>query len=122
MKLVIRPVACGDVEAVMELAVLAWEPVFASFRHILGQEIVPILYPDWRQRQRDAVAQVCADGAAFTVLIAEVDGAVVGFIAYAVDRSDNSPAYMRELLGRSQALLPQCQHVPSGVAVSIEHQ
>src|SRR5262245_53564659 len=35
---------------------------------------------------------------------------------------DNSPAYKRELLGRSQRVLPHSQHVPSGVAVSIEHQ
>src|SRR5262249_40939899 len=42
------------------------------------------------QRQRDAVARVCTDGAGFTVLVAQVDGAVVGFIAYAVDPSEQT--------------------------------
>jgi len=90
MELLIRSVASEDVAALMELAVLAWEPVFASFRHILGPEIYPILYPNWRQRQREAVARVCTDGAGFTVLVAEVDGAAVGFIAYAVDPSERT--------------------------------
>ena len=33
---------------------------------------------------------------------------------------DNSPGYIRELLGRSQALLPQCQNVQARVQVSVE--
>jgi ribosomal protein S18 acetylase RimI-like enzyme len=74
--------ASEEVAAVAELAVLAWEPVFASFRHILGPEIYPLVYPNWQQQQREGVVGVCSDGARFTVLVAEVDGAVVGFIAY----------------------------------------
>ncbi len=85
MDLKIRPLASGDVEALMELAVLAWEPVFASFRHILGPAIFPLQYPDWPQQQRDQVARVCADSSGMTVLVAEVDGAVMGFIAYELD-------------------------------------
>ena len=90
MHLVIRPAASEDVEALMDLAVRAWEPVFASFRDVLGPEIYPILYPDWRRRQRDTVAEVCADNSGFTVLVAEVDGAVTGFIAYGVDMAERS--------------------------------
>jgi ribosomal protein S18 acetylase RimI-like enzyme len=74
-----------EVVALGELAVLAWEPVFASFRRLLGPEIYPIVYPNWRQQQREGVVGVCSDTARFTVLVAEVDGAAVGFIAYEVD-------------------------------------
>jgi GNAT superfamily N-acetyltransferase len=85
MNLRIRLMASGEVAVLGELAVLAWEPVFASFRHILGPEIYPIVYPNWQQQQREGVVGVCSDSARFTVLVAEVDGAVVGFIAYEVD-------------------------------------
>jgi ribosomal protein S18 acetylase RimI-like enzyme len=111
MNLRIRPVSSGDVEALMELSVLAWEPVFASFRHILGPEIYPILYPDWRQRQRDSVAEVCADGAGLTVLVAEVDGVVAGFIAYELD--------MVEKTGEVDLLAVHPDHQNHGIGTAL---
>jgi GNAT superfamily N-acetyltransferase len=85
MNLSIRPLASDEIVALGELSVLAWEPVFASFRHILGPDIYPLVYPNWQQQQREAVFEACSDSARFTVLVAEVDGAVVGFIAYEID-------------------------------------
>ncbi|MGH2501123.1 MAG: GNAT family N-acetyltransferase [Ktedonobacterales bacterium] len=85
MTLNIRPLASEDIAALGELSVLAWEPVFASFRHILGPAIYPLVYPNWQLQQREVVFEACSDSARFTVLVAEVDGAVVGFIAYEID-------------------------------------
>lgn len=85
MNLSIRPLASDEIVALEELSVLAWEPVFASFRHILGPHIYPLVYPNWQQQQREVVFEACSDSARFTVLVAEVDGAVVGFIAYEID-------------------------------------
>ena len=82
MELSIRSIREHDLEALEELAVLAWEPVFASVHTVLGPEIDAILHPDWRQRQREEVRRCCADTPGAIVLIAEVDGAVAGFIAY----------------------------------------
>jgi ribosomal protein S18 acetylase RimI-like enzyme len=82
MELSIRPIRENDLEALEELAVLAWVPVFASVHNVLGPEIDAILHPDWRQRQREEVRHYCADTPGAIVLIAEVDGAVAGFIAY----------------------------------------
>lgn len=83
----IRPLASADIAALGELSVLAWEPVFASFRHILGPAIYPLIYPDWQQQQREVVTEACSDSARYTVLVAEVDGSVVGFIAYEIDQA-----------------------------------
>jgi ribosomal protein S18 acetylase RimI-like enzyme len=85
MNLTIRPIASGEVAGLGELSVLAWEPVFASFRQIMGPEIFPLVYPDWQRQQREGVIGICSDSARFTTLVAEVDGAVVGFIAYEID-------------------------------------
>ncbi len=90
MNLTIRPVASGDVADVTDVAELAWEPVFASFRHVLGAEIYSLLYPDWRQRQRDAAQEVCAEGSGMVVHVAEVDGVIVGFIAYEINLAEAS--------------------------------
>ena len=85
MELSIRSIREHDLQALEELAVLAWEPVFASVHTVLGPEIDAILPPDWRQRQREEVRHCCADTPGAVVLIAEVDGAVAGFIAYELD-------------------------------------
>jgi GNAT superfamily N-acetyltransferase len=85
MDLTIRPLASDEVAALGELSVQAWEPVFASFRQVMGPEIFPLVYPDWQRQQREGVVGVCSDSARFTTLVAVVDEAVVGFIAYEID-------------------------------------
>jgi len=78
----IRPLCDDDVDAVVRLSLLAWRPVFASFEQVLGPKIYAILYPDWRTSQREAVETVCRDGQKTVVHVAELDGAVVGFVAH----------------------------------------
>jgi GNAT superfamily N-acetyltransferase len=85
MELATRPIQEHDLEALEELeelAVLAWEPVFASVRNVLGPEIDTILHPDWRQRQREEVRRYCVETPGAITLVAEVDGDVAGLIAY----------------------------------------
>ena len=77
----IRSLRSDDVEAVVQLSLAAWEPVFRSFRHVLGPEIYMRLYPDLTRSQAECVAGVCNDGK-HAVWVAEEDGVVVGFIAY----------------------------------------
>jgi hypothetical protein len=86
----IRSLAAGDIEAVVQLSLLAWEPVFSSFAQILGPAIYPIVYPDWRRQQAEAVEAVLKDSAKFTVWVAEVGGAVVGFIAYMLNSDEQT--------------------------------
>jgi GNAT superfamily N-acetyltransferase len=86
----IRPLTGDDIDAVVQLSVPAWEPVFRSFAQILGPAIYPIVYPDWRKQQAEAVEAVCKDTAKYTVWVAEVGGAVVGFIAYVLNQADQT--------------------------------
>jgi ribosomal protein S18 acetylase RimI-like enzyme len=90
MNLHIRPVCDDDVEALVQLSLLAWAPVFISFERILGPEIYPIIYPDWRKIQREAVEKVCQDGEKTIVWVAQVDGVVVGFVAYEFHGKDKT--------------------------------
>jgi hypothetical protein len=85
MSLRIRTVCEDDVDAVVRLSLLAWDPIFSSFERILGREIFPIIYPDWKTSQKEAVEGVCRDGEKRNVWVAELDGIVVGFVATELD-------------------------------------
>ena len=90
MNLNMRPLRDDDVEELVRLSLLAWVPVFDSFEHILGPRIFPIIYPDWRKEQKEGVEMVCNDGEKTIVWVAEVDGAVVGFVAYELRHKDKT--------------------------------
>jgi GNAT superfamily N-acetyltransferase len=87
MKMQIRPLLTADMEAILDLSVLAWEPVFAAWQQILGPRLDPIaIYPDWRASQREVVKTICMD-AKMETWVAEVDGRVIGFITYELNQS-----------------------------------
>lgn len=79
----------SDSHDLVELTFLAFEPVFSSFKKILGPKIYPILYPDWRKTQKEGVELVSTDEK-YTLLVAEVDGKVVGYLAYELHENDKS--------------------------------
>ncbi len=90
MKLHIRPLSHDDIPDVVRLSLLAWAPVFRSFEQVLGSEIYTIIYPDWRRQQSEVVERVCQDGEKTVVWVAEADGIVIGFIAYALNHTDKT--------------------------------
>ncbi len=76
----IRPFEDRDAEAVIDLSLRTWAPVFASLERVLGSDIFRWLHPDWREDQRRAVQEVCAEKKG-RVWVAEVERATVGFVA-----------------------------------------
>ena len=86
----IRPFADEDLVPIVKLSLLAWQPVFQSFKRVLGPTIYDLIYPDWRQRQRDVVKRVCRDQEGAHTLVAEVKEEVVGFVAYELDGEDET--------------------------------
>ena len=88
MNMRIKPFEGDDIDAVVQLSLLAWAPVFESFEHVLGPAIYAKIYPDWQQSQRAAVEAVCQARDTYTVLVATLEHTVVGFIAYELNLSD----------------------------------
>lgn len=84
----IRSGADADIDAIVELSLLAWEPIFRSFAQILGPTLYARLYPDWRKSQSEGVAGVCRDREKYHTLVAQCDQRVVGFIAYELKPGD----------------------------------
>ncbi|HZO87958.1 MAG TPA: GNAT family N-acetyltransferase [Chthonomonadaceae bacterium] len=108
----IRRMRNPDVEEIMQLSLLAWEPVFASFEQILGSEIYPIVYPDWRGSQRKAIEDVCREPENTLVWVAEREEQVVGFVAYELNHTEEKGEV--QLL----AVHPDHQNLGIGTALS----
>ena len=84
----IEPYAADQREAVIRLALRAWEPVFASLQSVMDTEVYREFYPDWRESQHKAVADVCAT-ADMNVWIARDAGSTVGFVAVKLHVDDS---------------------------------
>lgn len=79
----IRALRPDDVDSVVEFSLRAWQPVFESFRQVMGAEIYRRIYPDWKAIQAEVVASSCrAEGN--RVWVAEADGHPVGFTVVVV--------------------------------------
>ncbi len=109
----IRRLTSADLEAVVDLSLLAWEPVFVSFENILGTAIFDRLYrPEWRTAQAADVKEVCLAEAIEAFVLVTADDVVAGFVALRQD-SDTAtgviemiavnPRYQRR--GHARALM-----------------
>jgi GNAT superfamily N-acetyltransferase len=83
-ELEIRAFQEDDLEAIVELSVRAWQPVYESLRKVLGDPIFFRLHPDWRVVQADAVTSSCTSDE-HDVFVAVADGRLVGFSAVALN-------------------------------------
>lgn len=81
-----RPARPDDLPAMQRVRAAAFAPVFASFRAILGDELYGLVQAREDAAQPDLLASLCAPASGWQVHVAEVDGAVVGFIAIRLDR------------------------------------
>ena len=81
MSLQIRPFGEQDLNQVIQITLLAFEPVFLSFELILGPKIFPILYPDWRKIQTEGVEKLIRNER-IKFWIADVASKAVGYIAF----------------------------------------
>jgi ribosomal protein S18 acetylase RimI-like enzyme len=78
-----------DAEAVVDLSLRAWAPVFASLEQVLGSEIFRRQHPDWREDQRRAVEEVCTAKKG-RVWVAEAGANTVGFVAVELHHPERS--------------------------------
>lgn len=88
MTLNIRLYRDEDHAAIVELSLLAWEPVFQSFEQVLGCNVYKLIYPDWKASQAKVVESIFEDREKFTILVAEVDGVVAGFLPYTLNHEE----------------------------------
>ncbi|WP_414689965.1 GNAT family N-acetyltransferase [Nocardioides sp.] len=86
----IRRLDPADLDAVVDLSLLAWEPVFTSFEQILGATIFDKVYrPHWRTAQAESVRTNCLATGAETFVMATTSGDVVGFLVLMQDQEES---------------------------------
>ncbi len=83
MNVIIRPFKNSDMNYLITLTLLAFEPIFISFEKILGSHIYANIYPDWRKRQTEGVEKISQDNK-ISLWVADVDEKVVGYIAFEI--------------------------------------
>ena len=104
-------IRCGnnqDVPDLVALSLLAWEPVFTSFRQVLGPVIYTRIYPHWQAQQQQVIETYCSERENTLLYVAGVDGRPVGFVVYELNLQDKSgevqllavhPAYQNQGIG-----------------------
>jgi len=79
---VVRTLDPSDVDAVVDLSLQAWEPLFLSVREVMGLAISSRLWPDWRKSQAAQVREACTSTMSTTCwVVAAATGVPVGFVA-----------------------------------------
>ena len=82
MEAQIRPFREGDLDAVLDIAVAAWTPIYASFEQQLGPDLFAEVFPAWEAEKKRQVAAACRGESGARVLVAERTESVIGFISY----------------------------------------
>lgn len=59
MKVTIRTMVVSNINDLVRITLLAFEPIFQSFEQILGPTIYPLIDPDWRHLQQNGVESIC---------------------------------------------------------------
>ena len=82
-----RPYESADRNAVVDLSLRAWKPVFESFEEVLGSQLFARFYPNWRAQQSEAVAEALGANPTWVAL---VDAEVAGFVNVVFDDAEKS--------------------------------
>jgi GNAT superfamily N-acetyltransferase len=81
----IRPLEPGDLAVLQRVRAAAFEPVFRSFRNIVGEEIAAIAFTHADAEQAKLLVDVCAADSPHHVLVVTLDGEIVGFVSFTID-------------------------------------
>ena len=107
MSTTIRPFEGRDADAIVALALRAWEPVHRSMGEVLGPEINARVYPNWRVSQERDVRKACAEQLAS---VATTEENIVGFVTVVIEGPEQpgeiymiavDPPFQRDGLGRA---------------------
>lgn len=128
MKYKIRPFQSNEMNELVELSLLAWEPVFSAWKRILGPNLYPIaIYPDWQKGQKEVVENICKDEKYLT-WVAEVEGKVVGFVTYELNEHSKTgevqllavhPDYQNQGIGTELNLFALEKFTESGMKLAV---
>ncbi len=80
----LRKAMPSDIETISNIAVLAWEPIYAAYLEDMGKDLFELMLPGWREekaRQVRAKSEEQPD----EVYVSEINGKIVGFTTFNID-------------------------------------
>ena len=113
-RVVIRKFEEGDLDAIVEFSIRAWEPIYASFRQVLGDPIFFRLHPDWKEIQAEAVRSSCTSDER-DVFVAVADGRPVGYTSVALNA-------FHERMGVIDIMAVDPDYQRRGIATELMHR
>lgn len=78
----IRDMKAGEVETLVDIALVAWEPIYVSYREMMGEALFAACHPDWRAEKAAQIRSGCDSKRGGGVLVVEAHGQVIGFATY----------------------------------------
>lgn len=87
MSFLIRNYSPADLPALQAVRTAAFAPVFKSFRDIVGPEIAALGLATAENEQASLLDAIAAPGSGHAIALAEVDGAIAGFVSWKTDHA-----------------------------------
>jgi len=81
----IRASRQDDLPAMQDIRHKAFQPVFDSFREIVGEEIFKHAYSDWDEKQAEYLKFICDPASGKEVFVVTEGDGIVGFIGLSMD-------------------------------------
>jgi len=81
----IRPFEPDDLPAMQRVRNAAFEPVFRSFRDIVGEEIAALALAHADAEQAKLLKDICVADSAHHVLVVTIEDEIVGFVSFTID-------------------------------------
>lgn len=106
----IRDYEESDKPALVELTLRVWEPVFREMKESMSAEIYEVFVPDWRKEQLRSINRVC-DSEDVEVIVAEVDGVIVGF--------SSTKSHPEDFLGEVVMIGVDPRHQQQGIGTAL---
>jgi GNAT superfamily N-acetyltransferase len=81
----IRPFKPGDLSAMQRVRKAAFEPVFRSFRAIVGEKIAALAFAQADAEQAKLLDDICAADSGHHVLVVTIGDEIIGFVSFTLD-------------------------------------
>lgn len=81
----VRPFVPDDLPAMQRVREAAFEPVFRSFRDIVGEEIAAIAFAHADAEQAKLLDDICRAGSERQVLVVTIADEIVGFVSFTIN-------------------------------------
>ena len=75
----------ADLEVIQRIRELAFEPIFRSFRQIVGETVSALALARADAEQAELLASVCDAKSHHQVYVALIDNEIVGFVSFSLD-------------------------------------